>query len=141
MIKLNEIMNLEPGNPELDSFVNDTLIPGIFVYLIENKRACLFIDYIHSLGISSEFVARISLSNKSLKQAVDIALEICILRLSAFYPERKSKGLIEYLKSLFFHEPGEIVPDSLVIFAPAGMPQEEIDEEVRKYKEKKLLKN
>ena len=141
MIKLNEIMNLEPGNPELDSFVNDTLIPGIFEYLTRNKRACLFIPYINSLGISSEFVSHISRSNKSLKQAINIALEICFLRLSIMYPVRKSKGIIDFMKSLFFHEEGENIPDSLVIFAPAGMPKEEIDEEVRKYKEKKLLNN
>jgi len=126
MQNINHIVILNQDSPEVTEFVNNTLTPGLLQFMKDNDTVYEFISYFHSLGVSAEYVSYLTLTNKNLKTAVEIAIETCILRLQKLSPSMiDMKCFINQLKSFFNKNPDTPVPDSMVLFKPYGMTEEE----------------
>jgi hypothetical protein len=140
MMSFKHIVDLKPGDPGLIKFVSDTLIPGLLCYITEKERKTDFVSFFHSLGLSAGFVAGLSVSDKGLKNALDIAVETCILRLLNTRSNIKDVNAnINYLKSLFNRDESAGSPDSIIVFKPSDISDSElksaVDNELNKIKE------
>jgi hypothetical protein len=139
-MSFKHIVDLSPGDPELIKFVSDILIPGLLGYITEKERKTEFVSFFHSLGLSAGFVAGLSVSDKSLKNALDIAIETCILRLLNTRSNIKDVNAnINYLKSFFNRNEPARSPDSIIVFKPNDISDSElksaVENELNKIKE------
>jgi hypothetical protein len=126
------IESIKPGSPEAVNLARSSLIPGLFGFLSENPRTLEFASYFHSLGLSLNLVMRLAASDESLKNALSVALETCILRLLNIRSGIKDvSAYINYLKSLFSFDKSAPDTSSVVVFGPHGMQDEEIASAVK----------
>jgi len=126
MKNYSHITGLPERNQEVKDFINDVLIPGLKNYLEENERATEFVTYIHSLGVSAEFVTRIMEKNSLLGNAIGIAIETCYFRLLNF-PSKYTDNYayIDFLKFIFYKGDRKPIRDTIVVFKPHDMSRED----------------
>lgn len=140
MKNYSHITGLPERNQEVKNFINDVLIPGLKNYLDENERVTEFVSYIHSLGVSAEFVTRIMEKNSLLENAISMAIETCYFRLLNFPSQYTDTfAYIDSLKFVFYKGDRKPIRDTIVVFKPHDMSREDalvaLDIELKKREE------